>query len=154
MKRRRLAYAAGLASTLASLPALPREELLERWRALYGAEPPRKISRPILVRAIAYRMQEQIYGGLSPLTRRALARAAEAAAAGKPVTGDPSPRLRPGTRLIREWQGVTYEAIVSDDGVLFRGERYRSLSEIARVITGARWSGPRFFGLRSSRVDS
>lgn len=152
MRRRRFADPAGLASALASLPGLPRAELLARWRTLYGAEPPRKISRPILVRAIAYRMQEQVYGGLSPLTRRALARAAEAAAAGKPVAGEVGPpRLRPGTRLLRDWNGVTYEVIVSDTGVLFRGERYGSLSEVARAITGARWSGPRFFGLNAKR---
>lgn len=151
MKRRiRLADQAGLANELADVPALCREELLHRWRALYGTEPPAKISRPILVRAIVYRMEEQALGGLRPLTRRALIRAMEEIAAGRPAAGAPvSTRLRPGTCLLREWQGVTYEVIVVETGVLFRGKRYHSLSEVARAITGSRWSGPRFFGLKA-----
>jgi hypothetical protein len=153
-RHRRLADPAGLASELASLPGLDRKDLAERWRALYGTEPPIRMSRPILIQAIAYRMQEKALGGLQPLTRRALARAAEEIASGQPVAVAPARiRIRPGTRLLREWEGVTYEAIVLEDGVLFRGERYRSLSEVARAITGSRWSGPLFFGLKAARQE-
>jgi hypothetical protein len=154
MKRRRLADPVRLASELASLPALPREALLDRWRTLYGSEAPAKISRPILVRAVAYRMQEQALGGLRPVARRALARAVGEIASGQSVSEVPACiRPRPGTRLLREWQGTTYDVIVLDDGVLFRGERYRSLSKVARVITGSRRSGPLFFGLKTTRKD-
>lgn len=138
-----------LASELARLPTLDRAELQARWHALYGRDTPVQISRPILVRAIAYRMQEQVLGGLKPATRRLLDKVADDLAAGRPVTTQ-APTLKSGTQLLREWRGKTHEVIVSEDGVLFRGERYRSLSEVARVITGSRWSGPRFFGLTSS----
>jgi len=143
-----------LAADLASLPRLARDELLERWRALYGTAPPSHISRPILVRAIAYRLQERIFGGLQPATRRLLERVAEETRAGGTVTTAPARVLKPGTRLLREWQGVTHEVIVLEDGVLFRGKRHRSLSEVARAITGSRWSGPRFFGLRAPATEA
>ena len=150
----RLADPAGLAGELASLPGLDREDLAQRWRSLYGTELPTKISRPVLIQAIAYRMQEQALGGLRPLARRALARAVEEIASGQPASEVPvRVRLRPGTRLLREWQGTAYEVTVLDDGVLFRGERCRSLSEVARAITGSRWSGPLFFGLKAARQD-
>jgi len=142
-----------LARELAGLPHLDRWELLERWRVLYGTAPPSHISRPILVRAIAYRMQEQVFGGLKPATRRLLQRVAEEIRAGKPITSVQSPTLKPGTRLLREWNRTTHEVIVLEDGVLFRGKHHRSLSEVARLITGSRWSGPRFFGLRASKAS-
>lgn len=146
--------ASGLASALASLPTLDREELLERWRTLYGKPAPSHISRSILVRAIAYRMQEQVYGGLKPATRRLLQRVAEELRSGKPVTSVPSHTLKPGTRLLREWNGASHEVIVIEDGILFHGKRHRSLSEVARLITGSRWSGPRFFGLKASKASA
>ncbi len=145
--------ASGLANALASLPTLDREELLERWRALYAKPAPPHISRPILIRAIAYRMQEQVFGGLKPATRRLLQRVAEEIRAGRPITSVPSPTLKPGTRLLREWNGTTHEVIVLEDGVLFRGKHHRSLSEVARLITGSRWSGPRFFGLKAGKAS-
>jgi hypothetical protein len=82
-----------------------------------------------------------------------LERVAEEARAGGRVTAAPVRVLKPGTRLLREWQGVTHEVIVLEDGVLFRGKRHRSLSEVARAITGSRWSGPRFFGLRAPTTE-
>lgn len=144
---------ADLGEQLALLPALDREELLARWRNLYGRDAPAQISRPILIRAIAYRMQEQVQGGLKPATRRLLARVADDAGAGRPITPSAPITLKPGTRLLREWQGATHEVIVLEDGALFRGQRYRSLSEVARLITGSRWSGPRFFGLKSAVAE-
>jgi len=142
-----------LAGELVKLPTLERAELQARWRALYGREAPRQISRPILIRAIAYRMQEQVLGGLKPATRRLLDKVADDLAAGRPIAAAPE-GPKPGTRLLREWRGKTYEVLVLEDGVLFRGQRYGSLSEVARVITGSRWSGPRFFGLSSSGMEA
>ena len=95
--------------------------------------------------AIAYRLQEQATIGLKPSTRRFLEQVTKGVTDGQKVTAAAS--ARPGTRLLREWHGVTYEVTILEGGVLFQGKNYRSLSEIARVITGVRWSGPLFFGL-------
>ena len=130
---------------LASLPDLDRTALLE----LYGNEALVNISHSLLMRAGAYRLQEQALGGLKPTTRRFLEQAAEDASAGRQISA-PSLTIKSGTRLLREWHGVTHEVMVADDGVLYRDKRYRSLSEVARVITGVKWSGPLFFGLKKA----
>ena len=137
-----------LARELAGLSQLDTSALKQRWRKLYGTEPPHRFSQRLLTYAVAYKMQEKTLGGLRPATRRFLTRAAEEAASGQAVTVRSVSKARPGARLLREWHGTTHEAILLDDGVLFRGKRYRSLSEVARVITGSRWSGPAFFGLK------
>ena len=139
---RRAARAEGLAEELKNLSRLGREDLIARWVALYGAAPPPRISRSLMIRAVAYKMQERVYGGLSASTRRALADK------GPTATTVAPPKARPGTVLLREWHGVTHQVTVVEDGVLYRGTRHRSLSEVARVITGSRWSGPTFFGLK------
>lgn len=123
--------------------------LREEWRRLCRSEPPR-ISRDLLLRAVAYRLQELEFGGLPKWARQSLAGAANAsdpADVGEPTAKPVEPRLRPGARVIREWRGRTHTVIVLDDGFEFDGKRYRSLTQIAREITGAHWSGPRFFGL-------
>jgi hypothetical protein len=107
------------------------------------------INRPLLIQGIGYRMQENAHGGLRPATHRQLARVTEAAAAGHEVLVTPKRSPRPGTMLVREWHGVTHQVTVLDDGVLYAERRFRSLSEVARLITGCRWSGPLFFGLRA-----
>ena len=137
-----------LARDLASLPGLPRAALQQRWTELYGTTPPLHISRPLLTRAVAYKMQEAVHGGLSLATRRLLVRIADNVAAGRAAVPAPTRKIKAGSRLLREWQGMTYEVIMLEDGVLFRGTRHRSLSEVARTITGTRWSGPLFFGLK------
>ena len=96
--------------------------------------------------ACTYRLHEREHGGLKPATQRYLMKVAEEAAAGKPGITPPLV-MKPGTRLIREWHGVTYEVIVIPGGVLLNGEQLKSLTEAAHKITGAKWSGPRFFGL-------
>ena len=136
-----------IASDLASLPNLTREALRERWREVYGTEPSLHLGRELLIRAVAYRLQEQAQGGLSASTRRVLAQVAENGATGRPTHASPTRHVKPGARLLREWHGATHEVVMLDDGVLFHGKRYRSLSEVARMITGSRWSGPTFFGL-------
>jgi hypothetical protein len=91
-------------------------------------------------------MQEQALGGLKPATRRFLEKTAEGNASKQHIV--PFISIKPGTRLLREWHGVTYEVVIKEDGVQCNGKHYRSLSEVARTITGARWSGPLFFGLK------
>ena len=137
-----------LASELAGLLNLERQALMEQWRSVYGTEPPTRTRDNFLIRAIAYRMQELAFGGVKPATRKFLERTAENAAAGQEMSPPPIV-IKPGTRLLREWHGITHEVVVHEDGVMFKGKRYRSLSEVARAITGARWSGPLFFGLKN-----
>jgi hypothetical protein len=138
----RAARAEGLTEELNTLTELSREDLIARWAALYGGAPPPRTSRGLLIRAVAYKMQERVYGGLSTSTRRALAAKSPSAMILLP------PAARPGTVLLREWHGVTHQVTITEGGVLYRGNHHRSLSEVARLITGSRWSGPTFFGLR------
>ena len=137
-----------IAPRLASLRSSSITELKQQWRAFYHSEPPLRISRELLIRALAYRIQEQVYGGLKPSTRRLLIRLANDARSGRPLKLESAAGAQRGTVLIREWRGVTHEVRVLDRGVLYRRKRCRSLSEVARLITGSRWSGPLFFGLR------
>jgi hypothetical protein len=139
--------AKALAADLAALPGLPLERLKQRWQELFGAPPPPRLGRALMIRAIAYRMQEQALGGLAPVTRRQLARIADDLAAGRGPAA-PTTTIKPGTRLLREWGGVIHEVIVLESSVRYRGKLWPSLSAVASEITGARWSGPRFFGLR------
>ena len=136
---------------LASLGSLPIKELKQQWRSLYSSEPPHRISRELLIRAVAYRIQEQVRGGLKPSTRRLLIRLANDARGGRPLKFVPAAPASAGTVLMREWHGVTHEVRVLDRGVLYKRRRYRSLTEVAKLITGAHWNGPQFFGLRSKR---
>jgi hypothetical protein len=142
-----------IAKALVRLSELTIFELRGEWRRLHRMLPPMRLSRELLIRGIIYQLQEWAYGGLSTATARKL----EQAAAGPPSRGaakpTPSVSLRPGTRLVREWQGVTHTVLIHANGIEWRGQRYRSLSVVARKITGARWSGPRFFGLRR-QLDS
>jgi len=138
-----------VAEELAVLAKLTMAELKERWRSLYETNPPPRIGRGLLTRAIAYRLQERVSGGLKPSTRRLLERLAGDAGSGQTLTLTATPPASAGTVLMREWQGTTHEVTVLDRGVLYRQKQYRSLSEVARLITACRWSGPLFFGLRS-----
>jgi hypothetical protein len=133
---------------LASLKLTSITELKQHWRALYNSEPPHRISRELLTRAVAYRIQEQVRGGLKPSTRRLLIRLANDARSGRPLRPEPAAGASAGTVLMHEWHGVTHEVRVLDRGVLFKRKRYRSLTEVAQLITGVHWSGPQFFGLR------
>jgi len=143
-----------LDAEIAGLLQLGIEKLRERWKAMYGKAPSREIGRSLLTRAIAYRLQERAYGGLKPSTRRLLVRVAEETATGGSAKKPQIRKAQSGTILIREWQGNAHRVTVLDDGVSFNGKRYGSLSEVAREITGSRWSGPRFFGLRSARENN
>src|SRR5271156_2445500 len=136
---------------LSRLPTLEIGELRQQWRALYRGEASPHLSRELLVRAVAHRMQEVALGDLRPQRQRQLRQIAQqfkqTGAANTPLR----PELKPGTRLMREWQGRNYDVLVLDDGFSWQGTSYRSLSAVARKITGTAWSGPLFFGLKPNR---
>ena len=136
-----------LARDVASLPALDTAALRERWKALFGADPSPRVGRSLLVSAISYRIQERALGGLKPATQRLLDRIVEGRSEAA-LERIPKRRANAGTLLIREWRGVSHRVTVLDNDVVYRKRRYKSLSEVARAITGARWSGPLFFGLK------
>jgi hypothetical protein len=137
-----------IASKLAAIKELPRADLIERWEAHHGRSAPKGISRRLLEYSAAYQLQAKAYGGLSPVVRQKLMRAMPAKqTAGKANEPIRRTQLSPGARLVREWHGETHTVEVLKEGYAYDGELHRSLSEIARKITGARWSGPRFFGL-------
>jgi hypothetical protein len=131
-------------------PANPpcRKDLVEAWKTAYGRLPPKRTSTRLLALAQAYHRQVTQHGGLSLGSERRLA-ALAAVQPGSPQRTARAAKLGPakGTRLIRVWHGETHVVDLLNDGVLYKGKTYRSLSAVARVITGARWSGPRFFGL-------
>lgn len=136
-----------------ALAALSRSELIDLWQARLSAKAPKNMSHRLLMSAIAYEMQVQRYGGLKPAVRRRLEKIVQASTAGREVQVTAASRLRPGARLIREWNGSSHVVEVIEGGYTWKGERYRSLSAVARAITGARWSGPRFFGLTSESSE-
>ena len=139
-----------IAAQIAALEGLNSAALRVRWGETFGQPPPKKMSRDMLRRALAYHVQEQAFGGLSKAARRRLAALADPKENGSSPSkpAPPVARPRPGTRLIREWHGVVHQVTVLEQGFDYQGERYASLSQIARMITGTRWSGPKFFGLR------
>lgn len=138
---------------IASLGVMPRNDLVERWKKKYKHPPPKGIKRRLLERAIAYQLQSRKFGKLKSETSKTLL----AIATGKiqrssldlktAQTGSQRGTLKPGSRLVREWHGKPYQVMVTDKGFEWEGQEYTSLSAIAKAITGAKWSGPRFFGL-------
>lgn len=140
--------AINVAEILERLSTVTIFELREEWRRLHRAAPPMRLSRDLLIRAIAYKLQERAYGGLSKAAARKLQQADIVPPDRREDKLAPPISLKPGTRLVREWRGITHMALIHADGVEWRGDRYASLSAVAREITGAHWSGPRFFGLR------
>jgi hypothetical protein len=137
---------------LARLPEFTLGELRRQWRALYKAHASPHLSRELLARTIAYRMQEIALGGLRPQWQRQLRQIAQEFNETGEIRRRSRPEVKSGTRLVREWQGRTYEVVVLDDGFSWQGTSYRSLSALARKITGTAWSGPLFFGLKSNRT--
>jgi Protein of unknown function (DUF2924) len=126
--------------------SLKLEDLRSEWHRLYHSDPP-KISRDLLVLALGYKLQELEHGGLGKSTRRRLQTIAKALRTTGRVGPMPSLSLKPGARLVREWRGRTHTVTVTNDGFEYAGSSYPSLTRIAKKITGAHWSGPRFFGL-------
>jgi hypothetical protein len=136
---------------LARLPELDLTELRQQWRTVYKSEVSPHLSRELLLRAVAYRMQEIVFGGLRPEHQRQLRQFAQQFKETGEIKRRASVELKAGTRLVREWQSRTYEVLVLDDGFSWQGTYYRSLSAVARKITGTAWSGPLFFGLKQNR---
>ena len=143
-----------LDSELAALPTLSAHQLQLKWQDLRCGDPTARSSRDLMLREIAYKMQERAHGGLAPAIRRRLRALAEEIEANGAEALASVPLLKPGTRLLREWGGKTHTVIVLDDGFEYAGERHHSLTQIARRITGAHWSGPRFFGLSKAAVQT
>ncbi|MFG5380987.1 DUF2924 domain-containing protein [Yoonia sp. R2-816] len=129
-------------NTLAAIASVERAELLARWRCVHGAPPPKSLSVGFLRKALSYEAQVAARGGPKPQVLRDLKRQATSDTAASPKAG-----LAPGTQLVREWNGRTYRVTVSEAGFVMAGQTWTSLSALARHITGAHWSGPRFFGL-------
>ena len=133
---------------LIELAGLSREELAERWRKRLGHVPPKGCGRTLLELAEAYAMQAMAFGALKPSLRRMLEGEVQCSRKSQSLRRTmKASLLTSGTRLVREWNGKTYHVDVVDNGFVWNGARHQSLSAIAREITGARWSGPRFFGL-------
>lgn len=132
-------------SLIIDLETADRAELADRWQRCFRSTPPKGVSQRFLIAAIVHSHQLKAHGQSASRLQLRLARAVGKAnkASLKPVSNAPAP----GTRLIREWNGATYTVDVTDDRFVLDGVPYRSLSAVARAITGARWSGPRFFGL-------
>lgn len=140
-----------IAAEQARLEALTNFELRAEWRRLHHVQPPKSLSRDLLLRGITYKIQERASGGLSKSVLRKLTCVGPDATSDDHRRAAPRTAVKPGTRLVREWNGETHTVLVHADGVEWRGKRYRSLSVVAREITGAHWSGPRFFGLTSKK---
>jgi Protein of unknown function (DUF2924) len=138
-----------LSTQLASLLSMPRDDLSALWHELFQSARPHQLRRQLMARILAYRIQERQFRELSPSARQRLRQM------GRALEKDPAaeifavPAFKPGTRLLRQWGDRTHIVNVRKKGYEYQGSRYQSLSEIARLITGTRWSGPLFFGLKS-----
>lgn len=132
-----------LPTALTALESADRADLLDLWGNLIGSPAPKNLSDPFLRRALVFDLQCRVCGGPKARTLEDLSRIT----AGSAPHASVGTRLRPGAKLVREWQGRTWTVKVIDGGFLMGGERFASLTALARRITGARWSGPRFFGL-------
>ena len=144
---------AALAKEIAHLRGLTLESLRARWRSLTGRAAPPHLPKTLLLRVLAYRVQAAALGDLDKATARLLDRIADEACSGKRIEVPVPDRvgLKPGTVLVREWEGTPQRVMVLADGFAWNGGTYPSLSKVARAITGTRWNGPRFFGLRDQK---
>ena len=143
-----------LESEITALEGSAAHDLRIAWRRLYRDKPPRCLNRDLMIRAIAYRMQERAHGGLAPATRRRLGSLVGQIETKGTSAFDPGIALKPGARLVREWGGRMHTVVALENGFDYDGERYPSLTKIATLITGAHWSGPRFFGIRKAASRS
>lgn len=131
--------------TLDDLETMDRATLIVAWTSLFDMPVPKGLSKPLMRRFLSTELQTRRHGGLTKTVKKVLRSEA-------PAKPPKSPGLKPGGRLLREWNGVTHAVEVTDDGYHWNGEGYHSLSAIARAITGAHWSGPRFFGLTGGKT--
>ncbi len=143
-----VATADSVTARLRALEQMDYSVLRAEWRRLYRAQAPKRVARNLLMLGVAWKIQEQTHGGLGAATKRRLADLAKTMEKNGDVTRDRVTCFKPGARLVREWHGEAHTVIVLEDGFQWKGTRWRSLSVIAREITGVHWSGPRFFGLK------
>jgi hypothetical protein len=139
--------------TLEALPNSDRAELQKVWLDSFGKSPHPKLRKDLMIPILAYRIQENTYGGLKPATKRKLLKIAEAIESGSEPDLSRKPQIKQGTRIVRVWRGDTHQVTVTDSGFEYRRKTYKSLTEIACEITGTRWSGPMFFGLRKRSTE-
>jgi hypothetical protein len=138
---------------LEALPHSDRVTLQKVWLDSFGREPHPKLRKDLMIPILAYRIQENAYGGLKPATKRKLLKIAAAIEGGSEPDLRRKPQIKQGTRIVRVWRGETHQVTVTASGFECRGKIYKSLTEIACEITGTRWSGPMFFGLRKRRAE-
>jgi len=144
---------ADISKEIVQLPGFSRQQLLDLWLKVYCRAAPPGIRRELMVPFLAYRIQENAYGGLKPAIRSQLLRIA------RDLEKTPSkkqlilqPKAKSGTRIFRKWRGESHEVLITESGYEYRGAQFKSLSGIARKITGTRWSGPSFFGLKQASI--
>jgi hypothetical protein len=137
---------------IARLRGLELRALRAVWEKHHGTTVPSTLRREMLVRSILWQMQAKVFGGLKPATRKYLLEVAEATHSKTSIAPTPPVRIRPGTKLIRVWQNQTHTVTALDEGFTWQGKRYRSLSQIARSITGTRWNGLVFFGVKPKQA--
>jgi hypothetical protein len=141
--------AAAIEAEVDQVRSLGIDALRRRWRMMFGTLPPKALTKDLIARIMAYRIQERAFGSLDPALVKLLTRLAE----GKAKPDELKRRLKPGTALIREYGGERHTVTVAADGFVWNGATYSSLSVIAHEITGTKWNGPRFFGLRVAGKD-
>lgn len=139
-----------IAAEVAALAYLTHQELRLAWRRHYKTHPPKFLNRNVIELGVAWKIQERAFGGLGPATKRQVDALADELEAKSDIARPKRLGLRPGAQLIRDWHGETHEVLVTEDGFHWRGRNWRSLTLIAKEITGTHWSGPRFFGLADS----
>jgi Protein of unknown function (DUF2924) len=140
-----------LEAFIASLSDLALSDLRRAWSERLKSPPPTVRSAEILRQLLAWQLQEREFGGLDSATERILAKVSGVIQDGGTHELRPTLQLSPGVEVTREWKGVVHRVIVNDEGFVYLGKQYGSLSEVARFITGTRWSGPRFFGLEHKK---
>jgi hypothetical protein len=139
---------------LSSLPRLSRDGIRKLWKELFDVLPAPQLRRDFMIPILAYRLQERAFGALNARSRARLGQLARAFEMNSNSTTVSTRHLRPGTRLVRQWRNQVHLVRVESTGYEYQGARYQSLSQIARLITGTRWSGPLFFGIRNKKSES
>ncbi len=142
-----------LEQQLAELPGMSPAQLRAKWRDCWRKPAP-NIGPDLLRRGIAWKLQSRVYGDLPSHAKRELERAAERLRRGEELLSSSRPSLKPGTRLVRSWQGNVHRILVLDDGYEYDGRRFSSLTQVATAITGTHWSGTNFFGLKKRKAVS
>lgn len=142
-----------LEQQLAELPGMCPAQLRAKWRECWRKPAP-DIGTDLLRRGIAWKLQSRVHGDLPNHIKRGLDRAAERLRRGEELISSNRPSLKPGTRLVRSWQGIVHRVLVLDDGYDYDGRRFSSLTQVATAITGTHWSGPTFFGIKKRKPVS